>query len=64
MRDDGVVYERFLEARGVEVKLDVNPGLGHVAYTVFMQRGSEVEESVQEGVKERTVEGMRWLLGM
>ncbi|PPR06939.1 hypothetical protein CVT26_004128 [Gymnopilus dilepis] len=57
LRDDGVVYEAFLRARGVDVRLDVSEGLGHTAYSIFTQK-RDVEE---EELKGKTMEGIKWL---
>ncbi|PPR06940.1 hypothetical protein CVT26_004130 [Gymnopilus dilepis] len=58
LRNDGVVYEAFLKARGVAVKLDLSETLGHTAYSVFTQKGDEEELEL----KAKTMEGMKWLL--
>ncbi|KAI0776521.1 Alpha/Beta hydrolase protein [Trametes elegans] len=56
LRDDAVVYARVLEEAGVEVQLDVFPGVCHSFYYYFP--GIVAAEKVRAGM----VRGLEWLL--
>ncbi|PPJ49839.1 hypothetical protein CBER1_03292 [Cercospora berteroae] len=56
---DAVVFEAALKEVGVPVKLDVYPPLAHVGYTIWAQGDGEHNPP---GLKEGTIDGMRWLL--
>lgn len=56
LRDDGVILEKALRENGVRTKIDVYPGLGHTAWTIY----SAGSTGGQLGPN--TVNGMRWLL--
>jgi len=56
LRDEGLVYERVLrEESGVETRLNLYPGYGHMFWTNYPRM-----EKSNEFVKD-TLEGMRWL---
>ncbi|KAK6525245.1 hypothetical protein TWF694_005391 [Orbilia ellipsospora] len=56
IRDDGIIYTKVLEDNGVEVKLDVYPGLGHGFWNAFPQ----IEASKK--YHQDFIEGFSWLL--
>lgn len=56
LRDDGVILEKALRENGVRTKIDVHPGLGHTAWTIY----SVGSTGGQLGPN--TMNGMRWLL--
>ncbi|GIZ36789.1 hypothetical protein CKM354_000025600 [Cercospora kikuchii] len=56
---DAVVFEAALKEVSVPVKLDVYPQLGHAGYTIWAQGDGE---NNPPGLKEGTIDGMRWLL--
>lgn len=56
---DAVVFEAALKEVDVPVKLDVYSQLGHAGYTIWAQGDGEHNPP---GLKEGTIDGMRWLL--
>ncbi|KAM3423719.1 hypothetical protein BST61_g1131 [Cercospora zeina] len=56
---DAVVFEAALRDVDVPVKLDINPELGHVGYTIWAQGSGEHNPP---GLQTQTMDGMRWLL--
>ncbi|KAF2201168.1 hypothetical protein GQ43DRAFT_440856 [Delitschia confertaspora ATCC 74209] len=56
LRDEGILYERVLRESGVETRLDLYEGYGHMFWTNY----PELERSRKFGLD--TVEGVRWLL--
>ncbi|TLD19579.1 hypothetical protein PspLS_09664 [Pyricularia sp. CBS 133598] len=60
LRDDGVVFEKALAARGVETKIDLFPDDGHVSWAAMPFETLSKDPTLEE----MTMEGMRWLLGL
>ncbi|EHA51777.1 hypothetical protein MGG_15215 [Pyricularia oryzae 70-15] len=60
LRDDGIVFEKALAARGVETKIDVFPDDGHISWVALPFEPASKDPSVEE----MTMEAMRWLLGL
>ncbi|KAK7755848.1 hypothetical protein SLS62_002134 [Diatrype stigma] len=59
IRDDAVVYERALRDAGLaETRIDVMPGYDHACWCNLMFDQAHTPE-----MKERTMDGMGWLLG-
>ncbi|KAI9372962.1 Alpha/Beta hydrolase protein [Aspergillus egyptiacus] len=57
LRDDGLIYERYLREKGVRTRLDVYPGLPHCHFALHPELASS-------GKFVRDVElGVGWLLG-
>lgn len=57
LRDEGLIYERVLrEECGIETKLDVYPGYGHMFWTNFPNM------DVSKKFISDTLQGMKWLL--
>ena len=56
LRDEALIYENVLRENGVETKLDIYDGFGHMFWTNWptMERSKEFVEDTREG--------MRWLL--
>ncbi|TLD15770.1 uncharacterized protein PgNI_02060 [Pyricularia grisea] len=60
LRDDGIVFEKALAARGVETRIDLFPDDGHQAWVAMPFDSVSKDPSLEE----MTMEGMRWLLGL
>ena len=56
LRDEGLLYERELQAAGVKTRLEVYDGYGHMFWTNWprMKRSTEFVED--------TLKGLQWLL--
>ncbi|KAH8690780.1 hypothetical protein BGW36DRAFT_389313, partial [Talaromyces proteolyticus] len=58
MRDDGLVYARALKDSGVDVRLDVYPGMLHGHYVIWPQLKQSFKSQID------TLSGVGWLLGI
>ncbi|ETS87164.1 hypothetical protein PFICI_00992 [Pestalotiopsis fici W106-1] len=59
LRDDGVIYERMLSARGIaETKFDMMIGYDHACWCNLIFDPAHTQE-----IKEKTMDALSWLLG-
>jgi acetyl esterase/lipase len=59
LRDDGIIYEKVLNERGVSTKIDVFPDDGHNSWNVLPFPNKSKNPTIEEA----TMAGMKWLLG-